>query len=466
MTNSVKGKLNSYCDYRHIQKDDSTIINEAGKIDYELTLGSGTGDGQINEVWYKNKTLGASDSIDLLNIPFTRFGYNFNASFMGAGSANLKAIHVENSSSYDIGVRLPFDRFNAGYSIVPPSGNILISNIRGWPVSPTGSVIQISGNNTNQNYSISLMGAALPIFIDRGIGINVEWKASGKFDKIINIENMKASVSSAGSIPIEFLHTPSGSATGVIPIEYLKIASGTGDVPIEYTSMVEFGKVLPIEWKSSGIGGEASGELLRNTHFLYNGTGEDFSYFNGIPDPSSYPPWQFIWPTGQVVQDSNLSMVELKVGHFFAIWRFVPSGDEFVENYLLLGAPFSRLHRYNFSAKQEVYNVQSGVTYTLKWEHEVAYDRPSRPNSTDWPYYQLRAKNGTVLATQHFEYTYPPHQFFSTNITAIDDGFVLEWFMPRMPYYNTLSSVIPYQSYMSSVDPSDWFIERPSIKRT
>lgn len=464
MTNTATGQINAYGDYRHIQKDSTALINEAGKIDYELTLGSGTGISQINQVWYKNKNLGASDSIDLLSLPYTRFGYSFNVSFMGAGSANLKAIHVENSSSYDIGVKLPFDRFNSSYSIVPPSGNILLSNIRGWSVAPTGSVIQISGNNTNQNYSISLIGAALPIFVDRGIGINIEFRASSNFDSIINIENMKTSFSSANAIPFEYLKTPSGSSLGNIPIEYLAGPSGSGTFNWESLALPQSDRAVHIEWKSSGIGGEASGELLRNTHFLYGGTGQDFNYWDGITDPSSVPPWQFIWNSGQFVQDKNLLMYELKCNLFFAIWRFGPSGDEWTSNYLMLGAPWSRFHRYDYSAKQEVHNVVSGVTYVLKWKHEIDFPVSYRPNYIDKPYFQLRSKSGTVLSGAHFDKTSPPLQQFSTNVTAIDDGFVLEWIMPRIPWYGTINPV-PWRPEMGTIPPSAWFIEQPSIKK-
>ena len=466
MTQTVTGLVQAQCNFYHLQKDDSSVISDAGKIDYELNFGSGTGIGQVNQLWHQTKSLITYEGIDMANLPSHPLGLSTSKSFYGAGGANVKATHIDNSSSYNIGVVLPFiDSDGSKWIIVPPSGHLTLSNIKGWTVPNTGAVIEISGNGTQQYYSISLIGAALPIFIDRAIGIPIEYKASSYFDKTINIEYAKTSFSSAGLIPFEYLKTPSGSSLGEIPIEYLAGPSGSSLFNWENIASPNIDKFVNIEWKSSGIGGEASGELLRNTDFLYGGTGQEFSYWDGIADPSGVPPWQFIWPTGQLVQDKNLSMVELQCRHFFAIWRFSPSGDVWRSNYLLLGSPFSRFHRYDFTAKQEVFNVQSGVTYTLKWEHEVDFPASYRPNYVDKPYFQLKSKSGTILSGAHFDKTHPPLQTFSTNIVAIDDGFVLEWIMPRIPWYNTINPV-PWRPEMDTIDISSWFIENPSIKKT
>lgn len=462
MTNSVTGLVNSYGDYRHIQKDNSSIINEAGKIDYRLNLGSGTGIGQTNKIWYKNKNLITTDTINLLNTEYTRFGLNTTDPMMGAGSANVKAIHVENSSSYNIGIKLPFDRFNSEFYIVPPSGNVVLSNIRGWSISPTGSIIQISGNGTSQNYSVSIIGAELPIFIDNAIGIPIEYKSSSVFDKTVNIEFANTAISSAGLIPFEYLKTPSGSSISQIPIEYLATPSSNGMFNWENKNIVEFGKNIPIEWKSSGVGGEASGELLRNTKFLYAGTGTDFDYWDGIIDPSSVPPWDFIWPTGTLVQNKYLAMQEEECRFFFAIWRFGPSGGGYVRNILLLGSPWSSFQRFEYRARQQVYNVVSGVTYRISWMHEVDSPESYRPNFVDKPQYNLYAKNGTLLSSTHFSNTLGSVPF-STNVTAIDTEFRLEWIMPQLPYY--AADPITWRDEIRDIPLSSWFIETPSIKR-
>jgi hypothetical protein len=433
MSNLVTGQISSYCQYRHMQKDSSAIIDEVGKIDYELSLGSGTGIAQINRVWYSDRTVNTTDSLNLFNLTFERFGYDLTQSFYGPASGNIKGVKIENSSSADIGVHLPFDGFN-GQFIVPPSGSVVMSNARGWEIASTGAVVQVSGNGTNQRYNISIVGAALPIILNAGQVIPIEYKVSSVFDNIVNFEvRNQFDSSSSNIIPFEFLASaPSGSAVGTIPIEYQDGLSfsglgGTG-IPFENRGSVSYGYDLPVEWYV----GTGDPEYIHNNTFLVNGSGLEHNFFNGLPDPSSIPPWELIWPTGVVVQAPTYSpfngaMHTLKCEDFYGIWRLglVKESGYYAANYMLLGLS-SVYARHAHSIRQTVY-VESGGTYRIRWMNN---------NSTwDWewtygtPGFTAKSRSGVTLASMTPQNTSVDYQT-SLDITAIDDVIVLEWSVP------------------------------------
>jgi hypothetical protein len=204
MTNTLTGQVNSYAQYRHTQKDEGMFMDDDGQIDYDLILGSGTGIAQINKVWYASDILNTSGSLDLFDLEFSRFGFAFTQNFFGASSGNIKSIKIENSSSAEIGVRLPFANFNH-YLHVPGSGSLVLSNTYGWEIASTGAVIQLSGDGTDQIYNISLLGASLPISLNVDGIIPVEYAGSTVFDSVVSFEYLGVTdILTDAEIPIEW----------------------------------------------------------------------------------------------------------------------------------------------------------------------------------------------------------------------------------------------------------------------
>lgn len=476
--NSLTGSIKGECEYRHSQKDSTAYIDETGKIDYNLTLGSGTGIAEVNTVWYSDKTLGLSENVNLFSLAFNRFGHTFFTSFQGAsGNGNIKGVRIENSSSFDIGVKLPFSNFK-DYFIVPPSGAVLMSNIRGWEIQPTGAIVQLSGNGTNQKYNMSLIGAALPLILNVGNVIPIEYKSSAVFDTSMKIEyNTEIIGSTSNIIPFEYLETgPSGTSDTPVPFEYMGAISGFGasgagsSINIEYRGELLSFHEIPIEYRAFAV----SGELVQNPLFLFGGS----SYTNsddGV-DPSSLPPWDLIWPTGTTVQmptnpivtGYNGEMLEVECKHFFAVWRFGPNGQGFNFNYMLIGSVWTLFSRGHYQLRQTVHNVTPGATYRIQFAHELAFDTLHRAGSKR-PSFNVYSRSGATLLNNVYSDTSEGEQIQQFTIVAPDDVFIIEWDVPQH-----LDDPVTWQPDWSYTDQDyqetlnewtlAWFVRDPSVK--
>ena len=137
--------------FNFMENDNGFIYNDTGKIDYKLPLNSGLGNGEISQLFYENAAISGTGVYSLQNIQFSRF--NLNPHIDTIPCRRIKGVHFENDAATNLLVKFPYYNTN-DYTIVPPSGEITISSMWGWPIS-SGDNIELSGNGP---YSIAFFG--------------------------------------------------------------------------------------------------------------------------------------------------------------------------------------------------------------------------------------------------------------------------------------------------------------------
>jgi hypothetical protein len=399
---TIVGHVIADINYRLIQVDDTSHLEEHGKIDYDLALGSGTGIAQINDNWYAERSFTVSDTVDLSTLSLTRFGQVFTTSFLGvSGSGNIKGIKFDNWSNESLYVTLPFNRFS-GEQEIRPSGSITFSNARGWTISGGNTAISIVGDTSDpKQYSIGVLGVTMPAFRSIDAVMNIEYALSGisgECSGILMIDYL-ASSQNTGTMPIEY-NVSISSISGVQQIEYLRDAIGTGlngsDMPVEYLSTLDsIDNFLNIEWTGYSLGtGSYTGtgcsgcglELLNNPTFQYGYVGHDqyvpssTNFFNCDP-PIGFPGW---YASGLVYRGVAGNDLFMSSGRLQSSTCSLGNLDTFgLTTYF--GFP---------STIRQTVSVTTGYTYQFDWYPTEANAGES---SGEWPYVRLLSGAGVDL---------------------------------------------------------------------
>lgn len=303
----LTGHVVADIEYRLKQIDDSGQLEEHGIIDYDLSLGSGTGLAQVNDVWYAERTFTATDTVDLSNLSLKRFGRSYTTSFLGvSGSGNVKGVKVDNLSGETLYLTIPFTNFS-GQQKVPPSGSLVLSNRNGWTVSSLTSNVSVSGDtNASKSYNFGLLGCGLPAMISIDGVLNYESISSGIGigSGDLYVEWLGSSIFS-GEIPYEFLRANS-SIDNILNLEFLldlATSSGTGlssgVLNYEWTTPSGFNTLLNVEWTGNAGSGRPTGtgctdcglELLINPTFQYGYTDPSSLQFYDPNTPNLNPRW-------------------------------------------------------------------------------------------------------------------------------------------------------------------------------
>ena len=151
ITMALTGKITSQLSWTQYQTTNFGINSNANIDNTTLILNSGTGIGQINQLWYS--TLSGNQTLDLSSLSQNIFNGKINISFT---NGDIKGIIINLLDSGNSGVfTLPFSS-SQGNIILAPSGTTLLGTGSGWNVNP-GDTINITMTDTG-NYNIAIIG--------------------------------------------------------------------------------------------------------------------------------------------------------------------------------------------------------------------------------------------------------------------------------------------------------------------
>lgn len=272
---NITGQVTDTIVYRLLDTNHAGKTQEDGTLTYNLTLSSGTGNAQIDTAYARNTTFSSAQTLDLFNL-------NGGISFMGSsGRGNVKLFKLENLSTGNIVISLPFVDFS-GNQTVPPSGNVTLSNSYGFVIPSSNSSVNLTGPGYSQNYIISILGSQEvqrvssyhSMSIEGGLKVGPslavprESKNTLAKDNVFNFDHHLNVAVSTHSIPIEY-------AAGIANSSVFNTES-TLRITSDYLSAnVEYGDAA-IDVGPSGISGE---QLIYNPYFIYTGP--------AISDPKS-----------------------------------------------------------------------------------------------------------------------------------------------------------------------------------
>lgn len=475
--NQLTGNVIANIEYRLTQEDESSHLEDHGVIDYDLVLGSGTGISQINDLWYADRTFTTTDSVNLTSLSLRRFGQIFTTSFIGVSDeGNIKGVKVDNLSNETMYLSLPFKNFSGNIEIAA-SGSVLLSNAQGWYVTPSSATVNISGSTTGlKQYSIGFLGVALPLIINSDAILNYDYFASG-IGSGTGIPS--------GTLMIDYLM--SGSFTGTMQIEnlianssidsillydyyqQLSLGSGTGNgssMQIDYLGNTSLdGEYMNIEWTgfAATTGGSGTGfnELLANPRIFWGSvpyedigeTGEAGALTLG------YPNWQ---TSGDYISYGWQNNYGDRLNIFILGFnRWFPNA------YSPFNIKCIRCREISY-IKQTVI-VVPGASYRFEWYNagtHMAIDQ------TQYPYVQLEAGDGTVLAKQLLtpEWTYAQENYLkwkTLDAVAIDNALTVKFWKPadqhpRVPPWGSNETYCTY--YMFGADGPRY--DKVSLYRT
>ena len=116
--------------------------NDSVDDNYQLMLTQGTGQGQVNQVWYDTIDLiPGYNSINLSSLILQTFNNSVDINFNGG---NIKAIVIKNLSSTYGKITLPFSKDGSifsGANQLEPSGKLVITNADGWKTTPNEKIV-------------------------------------------------------------------------------------------------------------------------------------------------------------------------------------------------------------------------------------------------------------------------------------------------------------------------------------
>lgn len=457
---SLTGNIIVDIQYRLVQTDASSHLEEHGIIDYDLALGSGTGNSQVNDVWYNDRVFTTTDSINLASLSLKRFGQTFTTSFLGVSDeGNIKGVKIDNKSGESLFVNLPFRRFS-GSMEVAASGSVLLSNAIGWTISTGNVLITLSGSTSNsKNYSIGFLGCALPSVVDADHLLHFEHLSSGLANAatgMLMIEYLSTGTLSSGILHYE-TNIANSSIDLAINIENLLdiyfgatgtgtgIGSGTGTMmPIDFLGSYSLdGEYLNIGWtgmaESTGGSGTGFSELLSNPMIIpgcveYSQIGD-----TGVGFTVGYPGW---YASGDYITlAGSAGGGGIFADHILGATRY---GQTMCSNPDWFTARCVKCRQRSY-LKQAV-TVVPGATYRFTW---YPYSMQMGIGQTVYPYMQIVAGGGGVIhktnVTQPFLNTIqanPNNGKHSVDVVATDTSLSVEFHKAADVYPN----VNPYGS--------------------
>lgn len=144
--------LKSSIYFQQKNTQNASIFNNAGEIGVSRTLGSGTGDLQVDKVFYETRTLSSGDTYtyDLTNLTQDLMGYSVPVSF-----SNIKGIVISNkgtnetdiisvSTSISNGLSSLLNGFTGEMPIYPQAALPFNKPIDGYIVDNTHKTLRIN----------------------------------------------------------------------------------------------------------------------------------------------------------------------------------------------------------------------------------------------------------------------------------------------------------------------------------
>jgi len=166
---SVNGGLQVYLSWQNIDTESSTsnTVTDEGSFLYSRTFSSGTGYGQINNIWHGVTTLtsGASQQYNMSGLAYNVFSGTFYKNF-----SNVRCFFLENYNSgvgENIAVRATgtvawTNIFNGGSGdlLVGPKTPLILGNyMTGVPVSTGNNSLWINNlSNTGITIKVGVLG--------------------------------------------------------------------------------------------------------------------------------------------------------------------------------------------------------------------------------------------------------------------------------------------------------------------
>jgi hypothetical protein len=455
--NNLTGNVIVNIEYRLTQEDESSHLEDHGVIDYNLSLGSGTGISQINDLWYADRGFTTTDSVDLAALSLRRFGQVYTTSFIGVSDqGNVKGVKLDNKSNETMYLSLPFKNFTGNIEIAP-SGSIILSNSNGWTITPLTSTVSISGDTSDtKQYSLGFLGVALPLIINSDAVLNYDYLASGigsgtGIPSGTMMIDWLMSGEFSGTTQLDYLLDYSGFS-GELNIDYLGEAAvtGTGTIPIDFLAEQNFDvESLNVEWTgfaaTTGGSGTGFGELLGNPRLFPGYVPLEQIGDTGVGLGIGYPSWHtsgdyisYGWQNGE----SRTVDFILGFSRWFAHWSN-PFNAKCVKC------------RQTSYLKQTV-TVVPGATYRFEW---YPFSLFMATDQTERPYVQLLAGDGTVLSKQLFTHEWwgdNQRTWVTMDAVAIDDQLTVEFYKPadkhpRTPPYQDQGLYCTYFIFGSNI---------------
>ena len=172
MSVNITGVLASSLQWTAVETEANTTstnntITDSGQIAYTFNLTSGTGDGQVNQLWHDIRVLdtGNTEEFDLQSLTQSVLNGTFTVSFDA-----VKGLEIKNESDSTIGVSMtgsnPFGEplaFPTGIIPIPPSGSFKIpDNVKsGWTVDSSNAIFQVHDvDSSGAQYQIAVIGVS------------------------------------------------------------------------------------------------------------------------------------------------------------------------------------------------------------------------------------------------------------------------------------------------------------------
>ena len=150
---ALTGKITSQLNWTQYQTSTFGVHSNVNIENTVLSLGSGSGVGQINALWYN--TLSGNQNLDLRALPQNVFNGQISISFT---NGDIKGIIVKILDSGNSGtLTLPFAA-SQGNIILAPSGTTVLGSSSGWSVTP-GDIINLN-LSSDSNYQITILGVS------------------------------------------------------------------------------------------------------------------------------------------------------------------------------------------------------------------------------------------------------------------------------------------------------------------
>ena len=272
---ALTGKITSQLSWTQYQTSTFGVYSSVNLENTVLSLGGGSGVGQINTLWYN--TLQGNQNLDLRALPQNVFNGQISTSF---ANGDIKGIVVKILDSGNSGtLTLPFVA-SQGSIILGPSGTTVLGSSDGWSVTP-GDIINLS-LSAGTDYQITILGVSgalaeglfgsidssstLEGVLGRNISLNGSFGGTGLFNgNIASISVLDGTIDSvsvwSGDISVTSVDLLAGSIDGVAVLSGELSVSGVASQAHTALSIFGIPGTRVFEAVSSPWGGSIDGSI-------------------------------------------------------------------------------------------------------------------------------------------------------------------------------------------------------------
>ena len=149
---------------------DLTTVSDGSRLDYVLSLSSGTGAGQADRLWHDERTLATSahENLVLSALPQSLFGDTIHIAMASVRALLIVNLATDDGENLELGGAAsdewqgPFGASGSKLIIPPDSCLLLVNKKTGWPVAASSAdrLRIASAGSGDISYKIALLGTS------------------------------------------------------------------------------------------------------------------------------------------------------------------------------------------------------------------------------------------------------------------------------------------------------------------